>query len=765
MFSKVEGRATLWRWNAMMNLCRILAVASFIGMLFVPTVRAEQSDSAPALGIARISLVRGEVSVQRGESGDSIQARANLPLVEGDYLITGAVSRAEIQLDYSNLLRLDEHSSVRLASLGNRSFLVQIERGTVTYSELRGGDADVDIETPLAAVRPQKQGRYRIEVASVDQVVVTARKGRAEVASAHGTEQLKKGRRLVIRGAGQDVAFQWARARPEDVWDRWNERRDRQLTNSNAYSYVNRSIYGAEDLEGHGRWVYVPRYGRCWFPSVAVDWAPYRHGRWVWLDYYGWSWVSDDAWGWAPYHYGRWFRHARHGWGWYPGSYYSRHPWRPALVAFFGYDGPRVSVGAGFGHYGWIPLAPDEPYYPWYGRRYGYGRGRMGSGNSILVDNSVNIYNNYRNARHHNGVTVVDAGEFSRGQMLKARTMKSSELRQANVMRGRVPVVPDRSSLGNLMGTAGRSVRGRARQVRYFSTGRARRSVKRNSFSRQQQQMTEFVRFAGRTDGRAGDRAKTPSATKGSLHGPSGTPRPPGRPNIRPRGKDPNRRVSGSRPGATTRPGRDSAGRGSDRPFAGKRKVGRSSGKSASGPAQHGRGFDSPQSNRRTVSDRSPSEVSSPGKGSQPGSSRSVIGRRPAVPISQSPPSVIRIRPAVPRSPPSVRRPSPSAPKSTPRVKTKRSRSPSSRPSVSASQSSPGRSSGVATSPSRKPRAPAQTSGTSRSQGSAPSPRSSPSRVSAGSSGRSSSGKSSTRSRPSSESDDRRAGKRKARKR
>ena len=724
----------------MMNLWRMLPVAFLCLMLSGPSLRAQQSDSGPALGIARISLVRGEVAVQRGESGDSIQARANLPLVEGDYLTTGPASRAELQLDYSNLLRLDEHSSVRLASLGNRSFLVQIERGTVTYSELRGGDADVDIETPLAAVRPQKQGRYRIEVASVDEVAVTARKGSAEVASVHGTEELKKGRRLVIRGAGKDVALQSARAHPEDAWDRWNEQRDRQLAKSDAYSYVNRSIYGAEDLEGHGRWVYVPRYGRCWFPSVAVDWVPYRHGRWVWLDHYGWSWVSDDSWGWAPYHYGRWFRHARHGWGWYPGSYYSRHPWRPALVAFFGYNGPRVSVGAGFGHYGWIPLAPDEPYYPWYGRRYGYGRGRAGSGNTILVDNSVNIYNDYRNARHRNGVTVVDAGEFSRGQMLKARTMKPSELRQAKVMRGRVPVVPGRSSQGKLMGESGGSVRAASKQVPYFSTGRSRRSVKRNSFSRQQQEMTEFVRSTGGTDSRAGGRAKVRSSAKGKASGPAATTRPSGSPNIRPGLKAPSPGSSRSPSRLTARPERNAAGRNpGGRRSAGKGTAIRSSGQSTGGAGQRPSRLGRRQSGRKTLSNSTPSRVPAP--------------------------SATRPRPG---SPQSVRPSSSPAPKSAPRVSTRPSRSPPARPSVSAPRSSPKRSSGIGTSPSRKPRASERTSETSRSRrsrGSAASAGRSPSRVSPGSSGRSSAGKSTDRGRQSSESDDRSTKKRKAGKR
>ncbi len=724
----------------MMNPCRILAVASLCTMLSGPALRAQQSDSGPALGIARISLVRGEVAVQRGESGDSIQARANLPLVEGDYLTTGPASRAELQLDYSNLLRLDEHSSVRLASLGNRSFLVQIERGTVTYSELRGGDADVDIETPLAAVRPQKQGRYRIEVASVDEVAVTARKGSAEVASVHGTAQLRKGRRLVIRGAGKDIALRSARAHPEDAWDRWNEQRDRQLTKSDAYTYVNRSIYGAEDLEGHGRWVYVPRYGRCWFPSVAVDWAPYRHGRWVWLDHYGWSWVSDDSWGWAPYHYGRWFRHARHGWGWYPGSYYSRHPWRPALVAFFGYNGPRVSLGAGFGHYGWIPLAPDEPYYPWFGRRYGYGRGRAESGNTILVDNSVNIYNDYRNARHRNGVTVVDAGEFSRGQMLKARTMKSSELRQAKVMRGRVPVVPGRSSQGKLMGESGGSVRAASKQVRYFSTGRSRRSVKRNSFSRQQQEMTDFVRSTGGTDSRSGGRAKVRSSAKGKVRAPAATSRPQRRPNTRLGVKSSRPRIPPSPSDSNARPGRNTAARPGD----GRTGIA-SPGKSTGGPGQSGKGFDRPQSSQRPLATSPPSKVSSPAK------------KQPRVKRQARPGSSPSVRPS--RSPSS---------KSTPRIKTRPSRSPSPRPSVSAPRPSSGRSSGIGTSPSRKPRTPARTSETSRSRrsrGSAASAGRSPSRVSPGSSGRSSARKSTDRGRQSSESDDRSTKKRKAGKR
>ncbi len=504
----------------MTSVHRILVLVFLCAALFIQTLRAQPPDSGPALGVARLSLAKGDVTIQRGEAGDSIQAQANMPLVEGDILTTGLASRAEIQLDYSNLLRLNEHSEVKVASLGDQTFRLQVGRGIVTYSELRGGEADVDIETPLAAVRPEKNGRYRVEVVSVNEVIVTVQKGRAEVASANGRDRLHKGRRMIIRGTDQGIEFQVAKAGPADRWDHWNVRRDRQLRGSKAYRYVSQSIYGVEDLDGYGRWVYVPRYGHCWFPTVTASWAPYRYGRWGWLDHYGWSWMSADPWGWAPYHYGRWFYRAHLGWGWHPGSYHSHYYWEPALVAFFGWgshSGLPVGVGLHFGAYGWIPLAPGEPYYPWYGHLYGgyFGPGYGGYRNRIRVDNSINIYNNYQNARHRHGTTLVNAQDFSRGQIVNARSLQSSELRRASLMRGRLPVVPDRASQGRLIRRTGSLAQGDGSTYHkgFYSTGQSRRSVTRNSFSRQRQEIANLVRSHGQANHPADPRANPGSST------------------------------------------------------------------------------------------------------------------------------------------------------------------------------------------------------------------------------------------------------------
>ena len=489
----------------MKNTLRTLWFLTVAAVLGANTVWAASEEPKSDLGVARVSLTNGDVTTRRGDSGDWTEGHVNMPLVEGDRLATGRASRAEIQLDFANLLRLNEATEVHLVELANRRFRVQLVRGMVTYSELRNGEADVDIETPQVAVRPLERGNYRIEVTADGHTVVAVNRGKAEIASAAGTETLSKGRTMYIRGDRDAPQFRTAKAKSKDDWDHWNERRDKQLEKSESRRYVSRSIYGAEDLDGHGRWEYISGYGRCWFPYSSVGWAPYRHGRWSWLDYYGWTWVGYEPWAWAPYHYGRWFNHHNYGWGWYPGYRYAHHYWRPALVSFFGYNsysGFSFGVGFGFGNIGWIPLAPYERYYPWYGRHYyGHGYGRHGGHHNkttIIVDNSTNIYTNYRNARVNNGVTVVDAQGFSQGRVNNPRTLRASELRRASLMRGQIPVVPARESLGRTVRDSTAQPGARTASTsggnRFFSRRASRQRQQRTSFDQQRGQIARSVR-------------------------------------------------------------------------------------------------------------------------------------------------------------------------------------------------------------------------------------------------------------------------------
>src|SRR5215470_13565156 len=55
------------------------------------------------LDVARVSMIHGDVSVQRADSGDWAAATLNNPVVRGDQLATGEKSRTELELDYANI--------------------------------------------------------------------------------------------------------------------------------------------------------------------------------------------------------------------------------------------------------------------------------------------------------------------------------------------------------------------------------------------------------------------------------------------------------------------------------------------------------------------------------------------------------------------------------------------------------------------------------------------------------------------------------------
>jgi hypothetical protein len=465
-------------------------------LFWAPAVRAEEEET-PERGVARVSVVNGEVSVRRGDSGDWVAATVNAPLVVEDRVATGPASRAEVQFDYANMVRLASDTEVRLSELEYRRYQIQLARGTVTFRVLRDSEADVEVSTPSVSVRPQKKGAYRMSVREDGQTEITVRSGEVEVFTPRGVERLRSGRTMLVRGTPSDPEFQTARASEEDDFDRWNERRDRDLTRSRRYRYVHRDIYGAEDLDSHGAWVYVPPYGWVWKPYVTAGWAPYRLGRWTWLDWYGWSWASYDPWGWAPYHYGRWFHHGG-SWCWWPGAY--RHPryyWRPGLVAFFGWGGyGGVHVGIGFGNVGWVPLAPWEPYYPWYGRRhYGGFRNRTFIDNSVHITN-VNLNNVYRNARIRNGVTAVGADDFVAGRYRRYSQFDSNRVERASLVRGALPVTPGRDSLRFSDREVKRAGLPRDTDGGRFFSRRAPAQVNRVSFEDQRRGMEQVARRA-----------------------------------------------------------------------------------------------------------------------------------------------------------------------------------------------------------------------------------------------------------------------------
>ena len=331
-------------------------------------------------GVGRVSMIHGEVSTQRGDSGTWSAAVLNQPVVNGDKVSTGPGGRAEVQLDFANILRLGSNSQANIANFSHDHIQIQLSQGLADYSVFNESEAEPEIDTPNVAVHPaHKDVILRIEVRPDGDSVVIVRKGEAQISTPKGIADLKQGDMATVRGAVEEAQYKITPAPEQDDWDRWNTERDHMIHSARAWQHTNRYYTGSEDLDAYGRWQNVPDYGQIWVPNEPDDWAPYRDGNWVWEPYYGWTWVGFEPWGWAPYHYGRWLWYGG-AWGWWPGPVWGagfyRPFWAPAYVSFFGFGGGfGFGVGFGWGGFGWLPIGPCDWFHPWwggYGGRFGY---------------------------------------------------------------------------------------------------------------------------------------------------------------------------------------------------------------------------------------------------------------------------------------------------------------------------------------------------------------------------------------------------------
>ncbi len=426
----------------------------------------QQQQATTQPGVARVSWIRGDVSTQRGDNGEWTAAIVNTPISQGDRVSTGDQSRAEMQLDYADTLRMSDRVTVKIATLTRSQILLQVGEGLVTYKINPGAEASSEIDTPNSSIRPLGEGEYRILVNSDAETQVVIRRGAAEISTPQGSTRVEAGQMITIAGT-DDPQYKVAQAPSRDDWDSWNADRDRVFANSEGPRRTNRYYTGSQDLDPYGRWTTVPDYGQVWVPNVAAGWAPYRAGRWVWQPYFGWTWVSYEPWGWAPYHYGRWLPYGA-GWAWWPGPvavYPAYYPvWAPAYVSFFGFGGGvgfgiGFGFGFGFGHIGWLPCGPGDWYHPWYGR-YG-GSYRAVSFHNTTVNNFhngwaplhgggrgfSNVNEAFRNDHVRAGMSSMDSRSFGRGTVPGHQTaLSAGEFRNASMVSGKMPINPGRGS-------------------------------------------------------------------------------------------------------------------------------------------------------------------------------------------------------------------------------------------------------------------------------------------------------------------------------
>jgi hypothetical protein len=419
-------------------------------------------------GEARVSIVQGDVSSQRGDNGDWVALTQNAPISPGDRVATGNNSRTELQLDAADVLRMSSNTTANIVTLNRNGLQVQIGQGLANFTVIRGSDANPEIDTPNVAIHPTGAGEFRIQVTSDAETKITIRSGSADISTPQGSTHVEAGQMITVQGT-DNPQYRTDAAPNADAFDTWNDERDRHIVSAQSWHKTDPYYTGSEDLDTYGVWSEVPDYGPVWTPSNPdPNWAPYRAGRWVWTPYYGWTWVSSEPWGWAPYHYGRWFIYGGR-WSWWPGpvvAYPAYYPvWAPAYVSFFGWGGGGfgfgVGFGFGFGSVGWFPIGPCDWFHPWWG---GWGRGYRTFGVANINGfhqgfgplagergfggrRFSNVDGIMHDGRLQGGISSMSSHDFGRGAVSGSQQrFNESSLRQASMVSGRMPISPSRES-------------------------------------------------------------------------------------------------------------------------------------------------------------------------------------------------------------------------------------------------------------------------------------------------------------------------------
>ncbi len=487
-------QSSSWRRYALPPIAAILI--ALVSPLAFPLAASAQDDgvvadtsAAAPTSAARIDAISGDVAIQRGDANETLAAVANAPVLAGDYVTTGQDGRAEVGFDGRSAVRLGENVQIRLTSVDPANRQMQLAAGTVELRLFGDTDGQSAIDTPSVSVVPRTAGSFRVSVDANGETTVTVRSGRADIVTPQGTQSVEPGTTLLADGPAANPQIQTEAAIALDGFDTYNGDRDHiYLAATSDSQYVNTNIQGIGDLNANGNWVDDGTNGNVWMPTVAAGWAPYRNGNWVWEDGFGWTWVASEPWGWAPYHYGRWyFSTAYHRWAWYPPAPGRAAPaWSPALVGFVGFNIGAVSVGVGFGNIGWVPLAPNEAFHPWWGPH------------ATAFGSVVGAGVHYRNLSVNFAMTSVTRENFQAGQFGHPYVASAAEMREIHAVpvQGALPIVPSQANLRFTQRAASPSLAVRPALMNRSFAGRPAMAAQRTPFNEQQASVSRATHVA-----------------------------------------------------------------------------------------------------------------------------------------------------------------------------------------------------------------------------------------------------------------------------
>ncbi len=414
-----------------------LAIAASQTQQVKPAQPTQQSQSDPPGRVGRISYLDGKVSFLPAGQTQWSEATLNYVITTGDRIHTGAKAKTEIEIG-PYTVRLSENTDLTVTNLTDKVTQLGLNQGTMCLSvfQLQAGDT-LETDTPNGAITVMSEGKYRFDVdPSGNSTVVAATSGRLQI-SGGGVSQIVESGQAVRLNDQNPAEVSPVSSPASDKFDEWCEQREQRRASSRSSQYVNTLTPGYEDLDSYGRWIVEADYGPVWFPTVAVDWVPYRVGHWTWIGPWGWTWIEAEPWGFCPFHFGRWV-HVGVAWGWVPGPVSIVPIYAPAFVAFLGSPGVSISVGVNW--VGWFPLGPAEPFFPWYFHTDNYLRiiNITNIRNVTYIENIIHVTN--INQIHYSyrtiATTTVRTDVFSKGLPVANHVLKvpPAELARASII-------------------------------------------------------------------------------------------------------------------------------------------------------------------------------------------------------------------------------------------------------------------------------------------------------------------------------------------
>lgn len=342
-----------------------VVLAAFL-ITLIPASRASAQEGPVLVG--RISYVEGQLLRYVPETKNWVLVKENSPFGLSDALYSGDSSKAEFIFPNGLLVRIDASTQIQLIALKEDASEMDLESGIARFYN-RNPNGMLKVTTPYGYVLAQPNSIFDIYLGD-SSVEVIALNGRIDYIqqSDNSSYELTPGGPSIIADAnqvsnGQDTV--------DAGWDAWNSQRDDLLAqrmaearDTESYRYLPPQLDTyAWDLHRSGRWdrvYYEGEYREFWRPTDVPDsWQPFMDGRWT--DYYGDQvWVPNERFGYVTCHYGNWV-HVGGGWYWAPPVALGVPPSGPS-IAFSWYPGRVAWIGTGQ-DIGWVPLAPNEPYY------------------------------------------------------------------------------------------------------------------------------------------------------------------------------------------------------------------------------------------------------------------------------------------------------------------------------------------------------------------------------------------------------------------